>query len=83
MRFDHEISKSIDYLFDYSLRVLNKDNGLYTHHLLTTLSFDLFKDLDLDISFVWDRMERPKQTASGKIPEQDDYQVIVGVSYEF
>ena len=83
MRFDHEVTKSIDYLFDYSLRVLNKNNGLYTHHLLTTLSFDLFKDLDLDISFVWDRVENPQQSASGTTPEQDDYQVIVGVSYEF
>lgn len=80
---DHEVSKNLDFLFDYSLRVLNEENGRYTHHMLTKLSFDLFKDLDLDVSVIWDRIEKPQATADGSIPKQDDYQLIVSLAYEF
>jgi putative salt-induced outer membrane protein YdiY len=80
---DHEISDNLDFVFDYTLRVLNDENGKYTHHLLTTLSFDLFKDLDLDISVIWDRIEKPQPTDDGSIPKQEDYQLIVSVAYEF
>ena len=80
---DHEVSKNLDFLFDYSLRVLNEENGKYTHHMLTKLSFDLFKDLDLDVSVIWDRIEKPQATADGTTPKQDDYQLIVSLAYEF
>jgi putative salt-induced outer membrane protein YdiY len=82
-RLDHEISSNLDFLFDYSLRVLNEDNGQYTHHMLTKLSFDLFKDLDLDVSLIWDRIEKPQPKQDGSIPKQDDYQLIVSLAYEF
>jgi putative salt-induced outer membrane protein YdiY len=82
-RLDHEVSGNLDFLFDYSLRVLNEDNGKYTHHMLSKLSFDLFKDLDLDVSVIWDRIEEPQPTVDGSIPKQDDYQLIVSLAYEF
>jgi putative salt-induced outer membrane protein YdiY len=81
--FDFEVTKSLDYLFDYNFRLLNKDNGFYTHHMLTKLSFDLFKDFDLDVSLVWDRIEKPQQAADGHYPKKDDYQVIVSLAYDF
>lgn len=34
---DDEVSSRIDYLFDYSFRLLDDDSGTYTHHLVTTL----------------------------------------------
>jgi putative salt-induced outer membrane protein YdiY len=82
-RLDHEVTGNLDFLFDYSLRWLNEDNGLYTHHMLTTLSFDLIKDLDLDVSIIWDRVERPQADEDGATPEQDDYQIVVSLAYEF
>lgn len=81
---DYEISNNVDYLLDYSFRLLNESNGSYSHHLVTTLSMDLIGDnLDVDISLVWDRIEKPTADASGKIPESDDYQVIFSLAYEF
>jgi hypothetical protein len=81
--FDHEVTGNLDYLLDYSMRWLNEENGTYTHHLLTKLSFDLIKDLDLDISVIWDRVETPQPAADGSVPKRDDYQLIVSLAYDF
>lgn len=81
--FDYEVTKDIDYLLDYSFKLLNEANGQYTHHLLTTLSMDLIGELDVDVSLVWDRVEKPTADSSGTFPEQDDYQVIFSLAYEF
>ncbi len=71
------------FFFDYSLRWLNEDNGQYTHHMVTTFSFDLVKDLDLDVSFIWDRIEKPQAASDGTLPKQDDYQIVVSLAYDF
>jgi putative salt-induced outer membrane protein YdiY len=82
-RFDYELTGDVDFLYDYSMRVLNEVNGQYTHYMLTSLSFDLIGDLDLDVSLIWDRVEKPQPDADGAIPEQDDYQLIVSLAYDF
>ena len=81
--FDYEISKSIDYLLDYSLRLLDEENGRYTHHLKTKLSFDLIGDLDLDVTLIWDYIQNPKADNNGELPKKSDYQMILSLSYDF
>lgn len=82
--FDYELNNNVDYLLDYSFRLLNESNGSYTHHLVTTLSMDLIgDDLDVDISLVWDRVENPTADSSGRVPKQDDYQMIFSLAYDF
>jgi hypothetical protein len=82
-KYDTELTSWMDYLLDFSFQIVDKDSGRYTHHFLTTLSTDLTSDLDLDISFVWDHVQDPQTAADGSAPKRDDYQLIVGVSYEF
>ena len=82
-RLDYEINSKTDFLYDYSARLLNDDNGRYTHHMLTSLSFELIGDLDLDVSVIWDRIALPKANETGRVPKQDDYQLVVGVEYGF
>ncbi len=82
-RIDHELTDTIDFLFDYSLRLLNDKNGLYTHHMVTKLSFDLVYDLDLDVSVIWDRIEKPAPNDQGIEPKPDDYQMVVSLAYDF
>ncbi len=85
-RFDYELTGDIDLFYDYSMRWLNEANGQYTHHMLGTISFDLIGDLDLDVSVIWDRIEEPMPIDDGGVittPEQDDYQLIVSLAYDF
>ena len=73
----------MDYLFVFTATFLDEESGSYQHHLLTTLSSDLVGNFDIDFSFVWDRTENPPPLADGQIPEQDDFRLLVGLSYEF
>lgn len=82
-RYDTDLTSWLEYLFDFSFQIVDKESGTYIHHLITTLETDLIGDLDLDISFVWDCIEDPQPAEDGTVPEQDDLQLIVGISYEF
>ena len=82
-KYDTEVTSWLDYLFDFSFQIVNENVGSYIHHLITTLESDLISDLDLDVSLVWDRVQDPEPAADGTVPNKDDFQLIVGVSYEF
>jgi hypothetical protein len=82
-RYDTKLRSWLDYLFDFSFKIVDKDSGTYIQHLVTTLESDLIRDLKLDITFVWDRIEDPQPAADGTVPKKDDFQLVVGVTYEF
>jgi len=82
-RLDTEITKWMDILLDYAFQIVDAESGRFTHHLITTLSSDITGDLDLDVSFVWDRVREPQPAADGSVPENDDIQLIIGLGYEF
>lgn len=81
--YEFELTSWMDYLLTFQMKFLDDDSGGYQHHLLTTLSTDLIGDLDLDVSFVWDRTQKPEPRADGTVPEKDDYRLMVGLAYEF
>jgi hypothetical protein len=81
--FETELTSWMDYLLTIQVSFLDDDSGTYQHHILTTLSTDLIGDLDLDVSFVWDRTQNPQPRADGSIPEKDDYWLMVGLAFEF
>ena len=49
----------------------------------STLSTELTGRLDLDVSFVWDRIQKPQARADGSVPEKDDYRLMLGLGFEF
>ena len=81
--FETELTSWMDYLFSFTATFVDEESGTYQHHMLTTLSSDLVGNIDVDISFVWDRTENPPPLADGTLPERDDYRLLVGLSYEF
>jgi len=78
-----ELSSWIDYLFLAHVTFLDEDSGSYQHHILTTLSTELTGRLDLDVSFIWDRIQKPQVRADGSVPEKDDYRLMMGLGFEF
>ena len=54
-----------------------------TYHALFMFSFDVWKDLDLDIPFIWDRIDNPQPREDGSVPEPDDLRMNGGVGWEY
>ena len=81
--YTNELTKDIDYTMDYRFLVVKPEAGRYTHHFLTGLSIGSVGPLDVDVSFVWDRVQEPRDAPSGVVPEKDDYRLIVGVGFDF
>ena len=82
-RFDIDITKRLDFQTDYTLQITVPDIGQTNHHLLSVLSFELTKYLDLDLTFNWDRIEDPTQREDGSVPKKNDYRLVVALGVEF
>ena len=81
--YETELTKWLDFTYNYSAQITSEAAGKYNHHMVGTLEFDLIGSLELDVSLVWDRIESPKPNADGSIPEKDDYRLILGLGYDF
>ncbi len=80
--YDHELTKWMDFLFGYTVQIVNDESGTYTHHLETGLEFELTTILDFDITFIWDRIRNPQPDALGIVPEQDDYRLVFFLGFD-
>ena len=81
--YENKFAGWIKYLFDYNFFIVNEESGRYSHHLSTGFEIDLWGNFDFDITWVWDRMQNPQETADGTVPEQDDFRTIFALSYKF
>jgi hypothetical protein len=60
-----------------------EDAGLYTHHAVSTLEFEIKRHLNLDVSFVWDYLQNPQTESSGAVPVHSDFRLNLGVGVKF
>jgi len=81
--FETDLTSRIDFIYDYRFQLTNPDSGRYNHHMIATFDMDLTDALDFNLSFVWDRIKDPQANADGSVPERDDYQIILGLGYDF
>jgi hypothetical protein len=81
--FDTELTRRIDFFSGYRFQYGNKESGGYTHHFINTLEIELTSILDLDLSWIWDRISHPTADAEGVAPEPDDFQFIVALGFDF
>jgi len=82
-RLDHDFTDDIEYYFDYNAFFTGEANGTYNHHLDTGLDIDLIGNLDVNISWIWDRIQDPRPLENGTTPKQDDYRLIFGLGWDF
>jgi len=80
---DIDISERSDFKYNYLITLTDKNSGQYSHHMIATLENEITTWLDFDISAIWDYIAIPERTASGELPSNDDYQVLVGLGVEF
>ena len=81
--FDTELTKAVDFIFNYSFQVVNEESGTYTHTLVTAFETEITGWLDLDVQFRWDRIQDPQPAADGTVPRPDDYFIILGLGVDF
>ncbi len=80
---DADLNSRVDLILEYQLQVIAPDIALTNHHTEVTLEIDLTSLVDLDVSFIWDRIEDPATEADGSTPKTDDFRLSVGLALEF
>jgi len=78
-----ELTEKLDFDLQYSATIgLEEDLGI-NQHALATLSFDIWKDLDFDVSLTWNRVGSAKRASDGDEPDEDDVHLHLGIGWEF
>ena len=83
MTLEWDITGDIEYDLDYDINIPFGGLASYSHNLVTTLSLDLFRNLDLDVTLGWDRQNSPREAENGQLPKKDDFRLQTGISWEF
>ncbi|MBL4712573.1 MAG: DUF481 domain-containing protein [Gammaproteobacteria bacterium] len=81
--YNTALTNKLDFIVKYNILYGNEASGGYTHHTIATLESELTGKLDLDVSFIWDRVSKPTADANGVVPVSDDYRITVGISYTY
>ena len=82
-RFKWDITHRIKWLLEYRGQFTSREVGETTYHGVSTLSLELTKRFDLDVSFIWDRITQPKIGADLIQPKPDDFRLVVGLGVDF
>ena len=82
-RFDWDITQRIGLILEYRGQYTSREVGETTHHAVGTLSLELTKRFDLNVSLIWDRISNPKVGLDGVQPQPDDFRLVVGVGAHF
>jgi len=82
-KYGWDITSDVEFNFDYSITAPIPDTDAYNHNFVLKLSVDLLGDLDLDIAFIWDRVNKPQLDGDGNQPLQDDYRTTIGLGWSF
>jgi putative salt-induced outer membrane protein YdiY len=78
-----EPTSNIEYTTSYRIQLVATDPGNTNHHLSSVLEFDIWGPLELDITWIWDRIWQPGRDENGVRPASDDYRFVVGLSLDF
>ncbi len=81
--YDIELTRGIDFIFEYRGLMTGPNEGNNTQHTAVTLQFEIHKRLDLDVSFIWDRVQNPETQSDGTTPSPNDYRLVLGMGVNF
>jgi putative salt-induced outer membrane protein YdiY len=78
-----DVTPDVEVKFGYNITAPLPDSDEYNHHLSTILSLDLIDSIDLDVTFIWDRVNKPLADVEGDLPSKDDLRLSVGLGFDF
>lgn len=81
-KFDTELTDWMDFIVEFNLQVGDEASGGLNTHFVSTFETELTKKLDLDISFIWDRVQNPVPGSDGTVPKQDDFWMTIGLGLD-
>jgi len=82
-RFKTDITDRLKFIQTFSANLMNPEAGLYSHHAVSTLEFEIKRHLNLDLSFVWDYLQKPQPRDDGEVPQHGDFHLNLGVGVRF
>ena len=71
----------LDLLYQVGITVPDPDNTIM--HGEVILSIEITRIFDLDVSWIWDRVQSPQPNEDGTTPEKDDVKLTVGIGIDF
>jgi len=81
--FNWDITKKSELTLKYNVAIGIPDTTDTNQHAELIFSHDLWKDLDIDITLIWDRVGDPQEDADGNTPEPDDFRITVGIGWDW
>jgi len=78
-----DVTEKLDLELHYDLQLGLPDVEDTNQNLTLKLSWDVWKDLDFDFTFVWNFVGQPRADADGVVPEKNDLRFIFGVGWDF
>jgi hypothetical protein len=82
-KFKADLTSRLTWLETFDATLASEQAGLYSHHFVSTVEFEIKKFLDLDLSFVWDYLQNPQTESNGTVPQHSDLRLTLGVGVKF
>jgi len=78
-----DLPRDIEWNNLYRLQIVVTDLDKTNHHGESSLEIAVWGPLELDVTFIFDRIERPRSFDGGEQPESNDYRLTAGLGLEF
>jgi hypothetical protein len=83
MYFKAEATSRLTFIESFTGTFTSQEAGLYNHHFVSTLEFEIKRHLELDLSFVWDYLQNPQAEANLAVPVRSDLRLTLGIGARF
>jgi len=80
---DWDLTERVEFELAYDVQLGLGEIENSNMNLNFTLAFDLWKDLDLDFTFVWNYVGQPSPNSDGSFPDKNDLKIIFSLAWEF
>ena len=79
---DWEITDWMDFVGKYRAQWAADDAGGLSTLADSTIEIEMTKNIDLNFSFIWERISSPVADEEGNVPQQDDFRLIFGLGFD-